>query len=109
MTDQQQIITDLTALVDEGRIKTDQDSLKQFGCDWTKMYDPAPLAVLFPKTAEQVQAIVRYANEHQVNLVPSGGRTGLSAAAVAANGEVVVAFDLMTSIKPIDLCAAGLE
>jgi len=99
MTDQQQIITDLTALVDEGRIKTDQDSLKQFGCDWTKMYDPAPLAILFPKTIEQVQAIVRYANEHQVGLVPSGGRTGLSAAAVAANGEVVVAFDLMNELN----------
>ncbi len=99
MTDQQQIITDLTALVDEGRIKTDQDSLKQFGCDWTKMYDPAPLAILFPKTIKQVQAIVCYANEHQVSLVPSGGRTGLSAAAVAANGEVVVAFDLMNEIN----------
>ncbi|MEM8366954.1 FAD-binding oxidoreductase, partial [Morganella morganii] len=31
-------------------------------------------------------------------LVPSGGRTGLSAAAVAANGEVVVAFDYMNRI-----------
>ncbi|OUS26496.1 FAD-binding oxidoreductase [Gammaproteobacteria bacterium 45_16_T64] len=99
MAEQEQIIIDLAALVDEGRIKTDPDSLKQFGCDWTKMYDPAPLAILFPKTTEQVQAIVRYANEHKIGLVPSGGRTGLSAAAVAAHGEVVVAFDAMNQIS----------
>ena len=47
---------------------------------------------------EQVQAIVRWANQHKIALVPSGGRTGLSAAAVAANGEVVVAFDYMNQI-----------
>ena len=99
MAKQEQIIADLTVLVDDGRIKTDPESLKQFGCDWTKMYNPAPLAILFPKTVEQVQEIVRYANENAVGLVPSGGRTGLSAAAVAANGEVVVAFDAMNQIK----------
>jgi glycolate oxidase subunit GlcD len=99
MVNQEQIIADLTTLVDEGRIKTDADSLRLFGCDWTKMYDPNPLAILFPKTIEQVQAIVRYANENSVGLVPSGGRTGLSAAAVAANGEVVVAFDAMNQIS----------
>ena len=48
------------------------------------------MAIVFPKTTEQVQAIVLWANAHNVALVPSGGRTGLSAAAVAANGEVVV-------------------
>lgn len=45
-----------------------------------------------------MQAIVRWANAHKVALVPSGGRTGLSAGAVAANGEVVVSFDYMNQI-----------
>jgi len=99
MTDTNQIIAGLSQLVDAGRVLTDADSLKHYGCDWTKKYDPAPMAIVLPKTAEQVQAIVRFANEHQVALVPSGGRTGLSAAAVAANGEVVVAFDLMNKIN----------
>ena len=114
MTDTNQIIAGLSQLVDEGRVLTDADSLKHYGCDWTKKYDPAPLAIVMPKTVEQVQAIVRYANEHKLALVPSGGRTGLSAAAVAANGEVVVAFDLMNKINdfnPIDRtvqCQAGV-
>ena len=65
--------------------------------------EPAPSAIVFPKTIEQVQAIVRWANRHKVALVPSGGRTGLSAAAVAANGEVVVSFDYMNQILDLNL------
>ena len=80
------------------RCLTDEDSLKRYGVDWTKVWAPAPSAVLLPETTEEVQAIVRLANEHRIALVPSGGRTGLSAAAVAADGEVVVAFDRMNKV-----------
>ena len=104
----------LRALVDPGKVATDDDSLRSFGCDWTRLYEPAPSAVVFPGSTEQVQAIVRFANEHRVALVPSGGRTGLSAGAVAANGEVVVAFDRMNRILELSetdrtvRCEAGV-
>lgn len=88
----------LSALVDPGKVLTDEESRRSYGTDWTKLYEPAPSAVVFPKSTEQVQAIVRFANEHRVGLVPSGGRTGLSAGAVAPDGEVVVAFDAMNAI-----------
>jgi FAD/FMN-containing dehydrogenase len=91
-------IEELKTLVEPGKVLTDADSLETYGKDWTKQFAPAPSAIVFPKTTEQVQAIVRWANQHKVALVPSGGRTGLSAAAVAANGEVVVSFDYMNRI-----------
>ncbi len=46
---------------------------------------------------------MRWANAHKIALVPSGGRTGLSAAAVAANGEVVVSFDYMNQVLDVNL------
>ena len=92
------LIEELKTLVEPGKVLTDADSLNAFGKDWTKHFAPAPLAIVFPKSIPQVQAIVRWANQHQVALVPSGGRTGLSAGAVAANGEVVVSFDYMNQI-----------
>jgi FAD/FMN-containing dehydrogenase len=92
------VIEELMTLVDPGKVLTDAASLEVYGKDWTKHYPPAPSAIVFPKTVEQVQAIVRWANAHKVALVPSGGRTGLSAGAVAANGEVVVSFDYMNQI-----------
>lgn len=92
------LIEELKTLVEPGKVLTDADSLNTYGKDWTRHFAPQPLAIVFPKSIEQVQAIVRWANAKQVALVPSGGRTGLSAAAVAANGEVVVAFDYMNQI-----------
>jgi FAD/FMN-containing dehydrogenase len=92
------LIDELKTLVEPGKVLTDADSLNTYGKDWTKHYAPAPSAIVFPKSIDQVQAIVRWANERKVALVPSGGRTGLSAAAVAAYGEVVVSFDYMNQI-----------
>lgn len=83
---------------DPNQIKTDSDSLNNWGKDWTKHFAPAPSAIIFPKTTEQVAHIVRLANTHSICLVPSGGRTGLSAGAVASAGEVVVSFDKMNAI-----------
>ena len=83
---------------DPNQIKTDSDSLDSWGKDWTKHFAPAPSAIIFPKTTEEVAHIVRLANTHNVCLVPSGGRTGLSAGAVASAGEVVVSFDKMNAI-----------
>ena len=83
---------------DPVQIRTDLESLEHWGKDWTKHFAPAPSAIVFPKTTEQVQALVLLANEHNVVLTPSGGRTGLSAGAVAANGEIVVSMDKMNQI-----------
>ena len=92
------VIETLKTLVDADKVRVDAESLDNWGKDWTKHFAPAPLAIVFPKTVEQVQALVRFANEQKLALVPSGGRTGLSAAAVAANGEIVVSFDYMNQI-----------
>lgn len=98
----EQIIASLKELVATGeapgKVLTDPADLESYGKDWTRIYAPNPLAIVLPKTTEQVQALVKFANENRVSLVPSGGRTGLSAGAMAANGEVVVAFDNMNQI-----------
>ncbi|QSP94622.1 FAD-binding oxidoreductase [Marinobacter salinisoli] len=113
-----QVIASLKELMSAGdapgKVLTDPADLETYGKDWTKIYPPKPLAIVLPKTTEQVQALVKFANENQVALVPSGGRTGLSAGAVAANGEVVVAFDNMNQILDFNAsdrivrCQAGV-
>lgn len=94
----QAFLTALSSELPSLAIKTDADSTAHWGRDWTVHFAVDCTAVLFPKTTEEVATIVRLANEHGTALVPSGGRTGLSAAAVAAFGEVVVSFDKMNQI-----------
>ena len=104
----------LQAVVGEARVLVDDASLERFGLDWTRFYQPSPAAVVLPGTIEEVQQLVRLAAEHSLAIVPSGGRTGLSAGAVACNGELVLALDRMNAISdfnPVDRtvrCGAGV-
>lgn len=92
------LLEQLATIVGESRVKTDPDSLQNWGRDWTKHFEPNPSVIVFPASTEQVQAIVKLANQYQMAITPSGGRTGLSAGAVAANGEIVVSLDRMNKV-----------
>jgi len=91
------------------RVLSDADSLAQYGRDWSRLHQPQPSAIVFPESTEQVQALVRYANEHQIALVPSGGRTGMSGGALAANGELIVSFERMNQILHFDPIEASVR
>jgi len=101
----EQIKQALEALIGKDRVRLDGEALDIYGRDWTKIHSPKPRAIAFPRTTEDVQKIVQFANENQVAIVPSGGRTGLSAGAVASNDELVIVMDYMNKVvdfNPID-------
>ncbi|WP_141058326.1 FAD-binding oxidoreductase [Stenotrophomonas rhizophila] len=81
------------------RLTTEPADLEHYGRDWTRRWTPAPLAIALPGSVDEVQAILRWASTHRVAVVPSGGRTGLSGGAVAANGELVLSLERMN--KPL--------
>lgn len=92
----------LTRQLPELKVSTEPGDLEHHGRDWTRRWTPAPLAIAYPGSVEEVQGIVRWANAEGVALVPSGGRTGLSGGAVAANGELVVSLDRMNRVLDFD-------
>ncbi len=77
--------------------------LEEYGRDWTRVYSPAPSAVAFPRTTDEVARLVKLCHAHRVSVVPSGGRTGLAAGAVAARGELVLSLQRMNKLGPVDL------
>lgn len=84
-------------------LSTDPSDLTEYGRDWTRVFAPAPSAIAFPRTTEEVSRLVRLCAEHEVPIVPSGGRTGLAAGAVAAKGELVLSLQRMRRMDPVDL------
>ena len=84
------------------RVLTGADDLLHYGRDWTRRWTPAPLAIALPADVEDVVRVVRWARQHRVALVPSGGRTGLSGGAVAANGELVLSLQRMNRVLDFD-------
>ncbi|MFZ1492296.1 MAG: FAD-binding oxidoreductase [Candidatus Competibacter denitrificans] len=107
------LLDGIRAFIEPASLRTDADSALLYGRDWTRLYPPNPLAVVLPSTIEQVRQLVCYANDHRLALVPSGGRTGLSGAAVASHGELVVSLERMNRILDFDAvdrsvtCQAG--
>jgi glycolate oxidase len=61
-----------------------------------------PLAVVHPAETEQVQHVLRVASAHGVPVVPQGARSGLSGAANAVDGGIVVSLTRMDRILEID-------
>ncbi|WP_233841269.1 FAD-binding oxidoreductase [Dyella sp. 2HG41-7] len=94
----QDVLADLSSRLPGLRLLTDPGDLEHYGRDWTRRWAPAPLAIALPVSIEEVQGIVHWANERNVALVPSGGRTGLSGGAVAAQGELVVSLARMNQV-----------
>jgi FAD/FMN-containing dehydrogenase len=91
-------LAELTRRLPELRLLTEPGDLEHYGRDWTRRWTPAPLAIAFPSSIDEVQAIVRWANVSGTALVPSGGRTGLSGGAVAAHGELVLSLERMNKV-----------
>jgi len=98
----QSLLAELANVVGEENLYTGADASDKYGQDWTRFFKPNPGAVVFARNADQVVRLVGFANEHELALVPSGGRTGLSGGAVAERDEIVVSFDKMNRILAFD-------
>jgi glycolate oxidase subunit GlcD len=59
-------------------------------------------AVVEPRSTEEVAAVVRWAYEHEVPVVPRGGGTGYAGGAVPFAGSVVVSLAKLTAFRRFD-------
>lgn len=90
-------------------ILTDPDVTGSYANDMASFCEAGtPAVVVLPRTVEQVQHIMRTATELRVPVVPQGARTGLSGAANASDGCIVlslVKMDRIIEINPVDRIA----
>lgn len=104
----------LREFLSEDQVVTDPKNVEPYANDWTKGFTGNASVVILPRSTEEIQKIVLCAREHQVALVPSGGRTSLAASATATNGEAVLSLEKMNRIIEIEpteqtiTCQAGV-
>ncbi len=90
-------------------LSEDPSDLAEYGRDWTRVVAPAPSAIAFPRTTDEVSRLLSLCNRERIAVVPSGGRTGLAGGAVAANGEIVVSLSRMRRMDPVDALGATVR
>ena len=98
-------ISHAQAILGDGGFSREASDLSHYGQDWSGILEPAPSAIAFPRTTEQVSALLTLCSEAKIAVVPSGGRTGLSGGACAANGELVISLAKMNKMGEVDVAS----
>jgi alkyldihydroxyacetonephosphate synthase len=116
----------LTELVGEGQVCVDEEKLKASSVDRFKKYQavngiftgPIPAAVVSVTSTEEVAKVLRFANEHLINVVPRTGITSTEGGLETIVEDTIVVdgspMDKIVDIDPVNMmvtaqCGACLE
>jgi alkyldihydroxyacetonephosphate synthase len=61
-----------------------------------------PCAVISPENREEIQGILRYANEHKVHITPFGGGSGVLGGAIPLDGSAILNLQRMNRFIHLD-------
>jgi FAD/FMN-containing dehydrogenase len=89
-------------------VQTDDAIASRHRTDWSGAPPVQPLALVRPRSTQEVSAVMRLCSEHRVPVVPQGGLTGLAGAAVPCAGGVALALDRMNAIESVDAAASTI-
>lgn len=70
--------------------------------DWLSEQAVTPIAVIRPRTTEDVSRALRLCSRLGISVVPQGGMTGLVGGAQPVAGGVALSLDRMTAVEEID-------
>ncbi|MEN6349210.1 MAG: FAD-binding oxidoreductase [Syntrophomonas sp.] len=73
----------------------------------TKLKPSDPFAVVMPKSTDDVQKVMRFAYENNINVVPRGAGTGETGGCIAVEGGIVL--DLSTWDEIIEIDASNMQ
>jgi glycolate oxidase len=91
------------AVVGKNNVVQRKDELLVYECDGLTSYRQRPAIVVLPRTTEQVAAVVKLCDRHQVPFVARGAGTGLSGGALPVEDSVLIVTALMKQILEVDL------
>ena len=74
----------------------------RYHTDWSGTPPQRPLALVRPRSTDEVSALMRLCTAHRVPVVPQGGLTGLAGAAVPVPGAVAVSMERMNAIEDVN-------
>ena len=97
------LLAELRTLVGEHGLIAQSSQLQTYECDGLTNFRAKPGAVVLPRTAAEVQAVVRLCAREKIPFVARGAGTGLSGGALPTEGCVVIGLARMNRILEVDL------
>lgn len=90
------------SLCSSENLLNDEESLQKYSRDETEDISVKPQLVIKPEKVEQISAILKYCNKHQIPVTPRGAGTGLSGGALPVFGGIVLSMEKFNNIIHID-------
>lgn len=103
--DKSLIQNELIKILGRDRLLIDELDLLYYSYDssfLTKLETTAPDVVVFPKSTAEVQKIMKFAWENNINVIPRGAGTGETGGCVAVEGGIVLDLSTWKEIVAID-------
>src|ERR1700688_2859699 len=98
----QSFIEQLIAALPDHTLVTGDAIDAKYWHDWSGLPPVRPLALLRPRTAQDISAAMVLCNAAGVAVVPQGGLPGLAGGAHPIAGCVVLSLELLAGIEEID-------
>jgi glycolate oxidase len=96
------IVRRLAAVLPGEAVIDDPAELRAYECDALTAYICPPLAVVLPRSTEEVAAVMRICHEEGVPVVPRGAGTSLAGGALPTEDSVVIGVARLTDVLEID-------
>ena len=97
-----EIVAGLSAAVGADRVIADEDGRRAYETDALTAYRRMPLAVVLPRSTEEVASVLRYCSREGIKVVPRGAGTSLAGGALPAEDAVVVCVTKLNRVLDID-------
>jgi FAD/FMN-containing dehydrogenase/Fe-S oxidoreductase len=97
------LVNRLSAILNKEQIVSAANNLIECSTDATDLRMELPALVVFPENTQQIQGVIRLANEMGFPIVPRGGGSGLTGGAVPAKPRtVILSLSRLKEILDID-------
>ncbi len=96
------IVEDLVKLIGAESVIADEDGRRAFEADALTAYRRMPLAVVLPRSTEDVAKVLKYCHQNRLKVVPRGAGTSLSGGALPAEDAIVIGISRMNRILDVD-------
>jgi glycolate oxidase len=97
------ILADLGRLLPADAVIGETIRMKPYETDGLAAYRQMPLAVVLPRTTQEVAEVLRYCHANGIRVVPRGAGTSLAGGALPLADAVVIGLMRMNRIKEINL------
>jgi len=93
---------ELAGIVGSEYVSDDPDVLERYSKDYSFVQPRRPSYVVYPGNTEEIQGVVKYANEHLIPVTPRSSGIGFYGAGIPSQGGIILDLTRMNRILEVD-------